>query len=271
MNHKVLRMSSVAARGTMYTGDMAAPKPQRFQRSSHYSAQEQWNRELNVRLQERLREPEPTAHELNDALFQGLVGASMQLHNAVEQMPTDSPHKSSVGRVLSLMQRVIEEGRATLQRLSSSRSASRSLEGTLSGLRDEFSPRHGLQFRVFISGKSKALRPDVQEQLYLIAREALFNALRHSDASSIEVEVEYLPRQLRLVVSDNGCGIDPQVVQPGRGAHWGLLGMRERAGNIGAELRVLSRPGAGTEVTISIPCDAVLEEYRHRRGDRILA
>jgi signal transduction histidine kinase len=148
---------------------------------------------------------------------------------------------------------VTDEGREALQGLRLSEIASIGLEHALSGLRNEFTPNAGVQFRVFVTGQPKTLQPAILEQIYLIGREALVNALRHSEATSIEAEVEYLHRRLRVVVRDNGCGIDPQAVRSGRKAHWGLLGMRERAEGVGAQLRIWSRPGAGTEVEISVP------------------
>jgi signal transduction histidine kinase len=54
-------------------------------------------------------------------------------------------------------------------------------------------------------------------------------------------------------VRDNGCGIDPQKLQWGRTGHWGLQGMRERAEQIGARLRILSRVALGTEVVLHVP------------------
>ena len=128
-----------------------------------------------------------------------------------------------------------------------------SLEEALSDLRDELTPRGGVRFRIFVTGRPKKLSPAIQEQIYLIGREAMLNALRHAQATTIEAEVKYLPRGLRLAVRDNGCGIDPQIVRSGSDSHWGLLGMRERAGSIGAKLQIWSRPGAGTEVEISLP------------------
>ncbi|MGH9840816.1 MAG: ATP-binding protein [Blastocatellia bacterium] len=89
--------------------------------------------------------------------------------------------------------------------------------------------------------------------MYRIGREALVNAFRHSSAKSIEVEVEYAAQRLRLLVRDDGCGIDPQVLQSGREGHWGLAGMRERAEQIGARLKVRSRALDGTEVELSVP------------------
>ena len=67
---------------------------------------------------------------------------------------------------------------------------------------------------------------------------------------ALRVEVEYLPRRLRVVVRDNGRGIDPEATRASRDAHWGLLGMDERAKSIGAKLTIWSKPGAGTEVEL---------------------
>jgi signal transduction histidine kinase len=108
-----------------------------------------------------------------------------------------------------------------------------------------------------VEGQPKALKPAIQEQIYLVGREAVLNALRHSRAAAIEVEVEYSPRQLRMVVRDDGCGIDPQTLRSGRDLHWGLQGMRERAGSVGAQLKLWSRQGSGTEVEISVPIPVV--------------
>jgi len=132
--------------------------------------------------------------------------------------------------------------------------ASTCLEQRLCGVGDEFT-HGGAGLRILVMGQPKALKPVIQEQIYMILREALLNALRHSEATSIEAEVEYQRRQLRVVVRDNGRGIDPQALRSEQDTHWGLLGMRERAGAIGAQLRIWSRRGAGTEVEITVPTD----------------
>jgi signal transduction histidine kinase len=66
-----------------------------------------------------------------------------------------------------------------------------------------------------------------------------------------------LPGKLRVVIRDDGCGIDPQVVQLRRRSHWGLQGMHERAREIGAEFQIWSKRGLGTEVEICISNDLV--------------
>src|SRR4029077_11831702 len=101
--------------------------------------------------------------------------------------------------------------------------------------------------------------------VYRIGREALINAFRHARAKNIEVELKYSPRQLRVLVRDDGCGIEPGILQSGRDGHWGLSGMRERAEQIGARLHVYSSGAAGTEVELSVPGHIAFQGHsRHR-------
>jgi signal transduction histidine kinase len=238
----------------VWTHDVVARATDRIQRWFRRREMEPIGREFSLRMEERHKERARIARELHDTLFQGFLGASMQLHNAVEQMPADSPSKPSLSRALRLMQSVLDEGRLALQGLRSSNTAPETLELALSGFRDQVTSDCSA-FRIFVTGKSRVLKPSIQEQIYLIAREALVNALRHSGAASIEVEIVYLPRQLHMVVRDNGRGIDPEVVRTGRNGHWGLVGMGERAASIGAKLRIWSKPGLGTEIEICVPGD----------------
>jgi signal transduction histidine kinase len=194
---------------------------------------------------------------LHDTSFQGF-DASLALQNAPEKKPAISPSTSPLSRALQLMRRAIEEGRLTLQGLRSAETAPTSLERALADFGNEFPPG-GVRFQIFVKGRPKALRPRIREQIYLIAREAVANAFHHSKATSIEVEVVYLPGTLGVIIHDNGCGIDPQAVRRERKLHRGLLGMHERARNIGAHLDIWSGRGSGTEVEISISSDLAIE------------
>jgi signal transduction histidine kinase len=94
----------------------------------------------------------------------------------------------------------------------------------------------------------------VRDELYRIAREAVVNAMRHADARLIDVTLDYRGERFLVTVRDDGVGIaDQNVLTSGRDGHWGLAGMRERAAAVGATLKLLSRPGAGTEVELSFP------------------
>ena len=211
----------------------------------------QGERPDRLHMQERCRDCARIANELHDTLFQGFLGASVLLPESVEQTPADSPDKLWLERSIHLVDRAVHDGRIVLQRLATG-SPPASLEQALSELRNEFTFCNGVRFRLLIAGKPKALNPGIREQLFLIGREAVVNALRHSGATNIEVEVEYLRNRTRVLVRDDGCGMDPKVVRSGWNSHWGLRGMRERAENIGAQFRIWSKRGAGTEVEICV-------------------
>jgi signal transduction histidine kinase len=208
---------------------------------------------LNVRFEERLAERTRIAQELHDTLLQGFLSASMQLHVAVERLSPDSPAKPPLNRVLQLMGQVVEEGRNAVQGLRSSNSASLDLEQAFARVRYELAIQENVTFRVIVDGQPRSLHPLLRDEVYRIGREALVNAFRHSRADNIEIELQYAFSRLRILVRDNGCGIDPHLLQSGREGHWGLPGMRERAERIGAKLHVWSRLTAGTEVELSVP------------------
>jgi ligand-binding sensor domain-containing protein/signal transduction histidine kinase len=212
----------------------------------------QQTQRMNLRFEERLAERTRIAQDLHDTLLQGVLSASMQLHVADDQLSGASPAKPIVGRVLDLMRHVIDDGRNTLRGLRSSDAAG-DLEKAFSLIPQELSVQEAIDFRVLVEGQVRPLHPVIRDEVYRIGREALANAFRHSRATGIEVELEYANHQLRLLVRDNGCGIDPQVMRSGRDGHWGLSGMRERAERAGARLKLWSRLEGGTEVELSVP------------------
>ena len=219
----------------------------------------QVTRKLNLRFEERLAERTRVAQELHDTLLQGVLSASMQLHVAVDQLPEDAPVRPALNRILQLMGQVIDEGRNTLRGLRSSPESVQDLKTCFLRIPQELGKQDGIDFRVVVEGPTVPLRSLVRDDVYSIGREALVNAFRHSGARTIDVQLEYGANQLRVLVRDDGCGIDPQVLKSGRDGHWGLSGMHERAERIGARLKVLSRVGGGTELELRVPGDIAFE------------
>jgi signal transduction histidine kinase/ligand-binding sensor domain-containing protein len=209
--------------------------------------------QLNLRFEERLGERTRIAQELHDTLLQGILSASMQLDVAADRLPADSPVRAALGNVLELMKRVIDEGRNTVQGLRSVYSGPQDLGKSFSTIKRELAVPEEIDFRVIVEGQPRPLHPILRDEVYRIGREALVNSFRHSQATRVEMEIQYDAKRLRVFVRDSGCGIDPQVLRSGREGHWGLPGMRERAERIGAQLHVWSSPAAGTEVELSIP------------------
>ena len=154
---------------------------------------------------------------------------------------------------LEWMRHVIEKGSNAVGGLRSSNSEPDDLGQAFSRIPQDLGLEVRIVFRVIVLGSARKLNPLIRDEVYYIGRELLLNAFRHSRAGCIEVELEYAPRRFRLVVRDDGCGIDPQALHARREGHLGLPGMRERAERVGASLTVWSRAAVGTEVALSVP------------------
>ncbi len=176
----------------------------------------QATRQLNLAFEERLAERTRIARELHDTLLQGFVSASMQLHVAVDHVPQAAPARGPLERVQKLVSQVIEQGRDAVRGLRSADRDAGDLAQALSRLAEERPADDQATLRVIVEGAPRPLHPSVREELYRIGREALVNALRHARAQRIEVELEYARRAVRLLVRDDGIGIDPGVLQSGR-------------------------------------------------------
>ena len=214
-------------------------------------------RQENVRLEERTR----IAQELHDTLLQTFMGASLQLGAALYDVDPESPVKARLERILQLMHQGVQEGRDAIQGLRVSEFHTSDLVQALSRVPQEFNVRPDIDFRVAVAGERKQLPPEIQNEIYRIGREALVNAFCHSGAKRVELELEYSESELRMRIRDNGCGIEPRVLEKGRHGHWGLTGMRERATRIGGLLEILSSAAAGTEVQLSLPLELSIPRH----------
>jgi len=208
---------------------------------------------MRERFDERLAERERIARELHDTLLQSTQALIFKIQAATEEVSIDDPARMKLERALDQADDLLVEGRDRIQDLRSSEGASSELWVALAGLGEELAKDSSSRFRVAVERPVRALNPTVGDEVYHIAREALRNAFRHSQATSIEMRIEYADEEFRLHVRDDGVGIDKGVVSAGsRPHHWGLTGMRERADRIGARLGIMSQPGTGTDIELTI-------------------
>jgi len=219
----------------------------------YYLRLHQLTKMMNLRFEERLAERMRVAQELHDTLLQGVISASMQLNVAIDYLPADSPARPALDHILQLMGCVMTEGRNTLRGLRLSNKGARDIQLAFLRIPEELGIDLKAAFRVVVEGSPVPLQAVIYDEVYSVGREALVNAFRHSGANSVEVELEYAANRMRVLVRDDGCGINPEVLRSGRDGHWGLSGMRERAEGMGAKFKVLSGAEAGTEVELSVP------------------
>ncbi len=119
---------------------------------------------------------------------------------------------------------------------------------------ETFRQHNPLEIRLRIEPREFAVEEPYATAAFRILQEALTNIARHSEATQVEVELVRQQDQLRLRVSDDGCGFDPEL--SARADAFGLLGMRERAGMVGGVLQITSAPGRGTTVALLIELES---------------
>lgn len=210
----------------------------------------QVRRQMAARLEERER----IARDLHDTLLQGIQGLILKVDAAARQMPIQDSFRQSITKALDYGDEVMAEGRDRVRSLRGSTEPLSDLPAAFQHVAEETPHDGAVVFKTEVEGSVRELHPLVLEESFLIGREAIINALSHSHGLKVEVEITYDAKQFRLHVRDDGQGIASAILeQGGRPGHWGLQGMRERAQKLGGQLEVGSRPGAGTEVSLTVP------------------
>ena len=215
----------------------------------------QFNRTLDARVSERTR----IARDLHDTLLQSFQGALLRFHSAANVLATRPDEaRRRLDQALDQAEAAITEGRNAVHGLRASATTVNDLANGIAAiglqLAGEGSPGPVPLIDVAVDGTSRDLNPVVRDEAYQIAGEALRNAIKHAHARHIAVTIHYEPRQLRLVIRDDGKGIDAETMarQQAEG-HFGLPGMRERAAIVKGQLDVRSERGAGTEIELRVP------------------
>jgi signal transduction histidine kinase len=108
------------------------------------------------------------------------------------------------------------------------------------------------EIRLHFAGDESPLSEELRDEVFLVVREAIRNAIQHAQATRLTVDVRIDRTALRCSVADDGVGFTPAAVI-GAPGHSGLLSMHERAEEARGHLTVVSRPGHGTSVTLTAP------------------
>lgn len=220
------------------------------------------------RLRERIEErhSERIARDLHDTLLQGVHGLILRFQAIVYTIPAGSPARRSLEEALDRADEVLIEGRDRVRDLRTGAVDLSELHDALAALGAELEQKGGTRFALTVRGAPAPLRPLVRDEVYQVGHEAVVNAFRHARALHVKVDIEYGARQFQMTVGDDGLGIAPAYLTPmGRADHWGLRGMHERVGRIGALLAIHSDPARGSEVRLSIKA-----QLAYRRAPRRL-
>ena len=221
--------------------------------------------QVRARMEERLEERERIARDLHDTLLQSVQGLILKFDAGTKKIPRSEPAREDLEKTLDHADEVLAEGRDRLRNLRSSTIPFGGLPTAFERVAEENSQDRDVTFKTVVEGRVLELHPMIREEAYSIGREAIVNALTHSNGRHVEVEITYDPKQFRLRVRDDGQGIDPEILEEGgRAGHWGLQGLRERAQKIGGQLKLWSRPETGTEVELIIPRASAYQTARDK-------
>lgn len=235
----------------------------------------QIRRQFNIRVEERVNERTRIARELHDTLLQSFHGLMFRFQAARNMLPSRPEEASQAldGAILRAEQ-AIAEGRSAIQDLRSTPRTQSDLVQAFTAIGQELIAQNGdhdaPHFQVIVEGERQKLFRGFQEEIYRMGRELLQNAFKHAHAKEIEAEIRYGRQMFRLLIRDDGKGIDAKVLkQGGRPGHWGLPGLRERAQQIGAHLDFWSEAGAGTEIELTAPARTAYETSHDGSGFRL--
>jgi signal transduction histidine kinase/ligand-binding sensor domain-containing protein len=217
--------------------------------------------QFHLRMEERVNERTRIARDLHDTLLQSFQAVLLKL-SVFSYRLTDQPEaKKEFENMVEQTREAVTEGRDAVQGLRSSTVLTNEMEHAIKSLGEQLAcgvsyshDGNSPEFRVLVEGASRELVPMVRDEVYRIAAEAVRNARLHAQARQIEVSIQYGDRHFRLLVRDNGKGIEPKILDEGyREGHHGLQGMRERAKVVEGRLILRSKPDSGTEVELTIP------------------
>ncbi|MCI0663137.1 MAG: PAS domain S-box protein [Acidobacteria bacterium] len=215
-------------------------------------------RALAARIQS-MREEERAsiAREIHDTLGQSLTSIKIDLSWIAKKLPEDADE--------AVREKLMERFRAALNLVEETLIAVKNLSAELRprvldtfGLSaaiewqcSEFEKRTGIKSRCRLPKSDVLLNPEMSTALFRILQETLTNVARHSQASTVFIELSVGDGHANLKIRDNGNGVtEEQITSPGS---LGMLGMRERADFLGGEIVVKGEPGNGTLVTVRMP------------------
>lgn len=216
-------------------------------------------RRITQQYEDRMAERERIARELHDTLLQNVQALTLKFHSLTGVLP-EGPARGQVAEAIDRAEQVVIESRERIMDLRTARS-SEDLAQRLSIAADFTGAKAKPDLRVATLGETRPLTPTALDEATQIGSEAIRNAVRHSGASLVNVEIAFEPAAFRLVVRDDGVGIAAgRLANAEQAGHYGVVGMRERAQRLGGDLRIDG--DAGTRIELTLPARQAYGERR---------
>ena len=197
------------------------------------------------------RERNRLARDLHDTLAHTLSGLAVQLDGVVAVWDSN-PQKAQqmVRESLSVTRSGLDETRRALQNLRSTSLEELGLSLSLRLLAEDFAERLNLKLELEIPEQISDLSPDIEQGFYRIAQEALLNIQKHAQATCFNVSLKQENSNLLMSIKDDGKGFEMKDINDEES--FGIIGMQERAGILGAGFDIVSEISGGTEIIVKL-------------------
>jgi len=189
------------------------------------------------------------AYEIHDGVVQDMTGALMFVQTGLSLIPADTDGHQELARGARFLSNSIGEIRRLLNGL---RPLSLEQGGVIAALDDIVTKMTDDDFHVGFNHcvQFDRLAPSLEMAIYRTVQEGVNNARKHSKAGGVDVSITQEDKTILLRISDQGCGFDPDKVDPRR---YGISGIHERASLLGGMAKIETSLGKGTTITVSLP------------------
>lgn len=213
-------------------------------------------RQVHARFCAVLEERNRVAREMHDTVIQGCAAVSALLEGVAALGPVDEAYgRELIDHARTQIRVTMDEARRAVWNLR--QSGSGPLEEEIVPLLDHMAQQASQASRVPVRfetfGTPARLDPAVEHDILMVAREAVYNAVRHAQPKEVRLQVFFEDHRIRVRVADDGCGFDPAEALAIAGEHFGIVGMRERTERLGGTFDLRSEPGLGTELVFEAP------------------
>jgi signal transduction histidine kinase len=188
---------------------------------------------------------------MHDTLAQSFAGVSYHLQGLRKAVREEDNNPETLAEELDIAYEMVagthREASALISALHPNAQTQSDLLSLIENAALQMFEKHGPLINLHRRGVVRPLPPSLADVLFRVALEAVANVLRHSQATSIDLIMEYTPTSVELVIEDDGCGFTPEPAKFG----FGLQSMKRRCDSVNAILRIESNPGDGTRIAVT--------------------
>jgi signal transduction histidine kinase len=213
--------------------------------------------QVHTRFAAVLAERNRIAREMHDTVIQGCTSTSALLEAVALGPSLEGETRALLDSARNQVRSTVEEAREAVWNLRRGENAAPELGPLLDQIARQASHLSHVPVKFDARGKAVPLDGDAEHVLLMVAREAVYNAVRHAQPKEVRIKVHFEGKLARIEVADDGCGFDPAEIMVLESAHFGLVGMRERVESVGGRFSVDSAVAKGTRICAEVPIRAV--------------